>query len=896
MGGLYFVVFEWNVEFNRRIHFESHVLNTKKQPDLHGNAEKKYLLDYLGTLTGFQKLSWKSNSKKKIHNDTILQSWLVHLISDFTEDDKLKVEAKAGVPLGPYYHHNTYLLVCSFSVATIIRQMPSILWIGPYPKEAKYSGILLKYLNEYNEDDIVFSSSSSLSSLSSPPKLLVQLIPYADNKLTIFHSQNFANAWSHESSSFFPYLVFNAYSSRNIQINFPSNQTMLRGQMMQLLSWLVSKPEVHLVQQAMTLSINNWYAQSIVQTGSEIVNGPTDSVRNIWGHNLKGSGQVIGCSDTGIDYDHCYFFDPQNKYFGKEHRKIVAYFPATVRGDMNDDMCGHGTHVAGSIVGNMLETNNVELNHYIGMAPEAKIVFHDIGVDGQLEMPLLELMLDQAYEAGARIHSNSWGCTGDSSICNLYTLEAQLLDQYTWNKKNMLVIFSAGNDGRQHFDRTISSPATAKNVLAVGASVSAHRSFENSSQYMNWTQRQENAIKIFNLKGECCKHSSKFIRQYCCQFDYYNYIKLNAKKHSMNSLATFSSRGPTNDGRTKPQLVAPGDAIVSARSDGQHNSFQCNKGPQHALLSLSGTSMAAPIVAGAAALVRQYFVDGYYTKHIEPTAATLIAVLMNGAVALDGYFNPFESKYGDVSSIITKKIPGSIYPLDRFQGFGRLQLNSVLKFPESTHGLYIDEISKIYEREEINYCLRANGKEKIKITLAWIDYPAEITNANARGGGAFINNLDLIVGPFSKSRKLKIVTGNYIFRRDERNNIEHVIYPLSGVDIQQLDGYDIRVKVRGFAVPKGPQPYSIVIRGGFDDTKVIESQSGECQFDIPWDLFDPAIRKDYEPDSIPWLTIGIFSLVGGFILLACCCGIFFYLEKYRSSKIRRQAVPTVEDS
>ena len=59
--------------------------------------------------------------------------------------------------------------------------------------------------------------------------------------------------------------------------------------------------------------------------------------------------------------------------------------------------------------------------------------------------------------------------------------------------------------------------------------------------------------------------------------------------------------GPTYDGRLKPDVVAPGSYIFSARSSGYNNGGTC------AFVAMAGTSMAAPIVAGTAALLRQYF-------------------------------------------------------------------------------------------------------------------------------------------------------------------------------------------------------------------------------------------------------------------------------------------------
>ena len=71
-------------------------------------------------------------------------------------------------------------------------------------------------------------------------------------------------------------------------------------------------------------------------------------------------------------------------------------------------------------------------------------------------------------------------------------------------------------------------------------------------------------------------------------------------------MASFSSCGFTEDGRIKPDLTLPGSSIVSANSDNNTGSQNCNT------RSLSGTSMATPATAGFAALARQYYTEGFH--------------------------------------------------------------------------------------------------------------------------------------------------------------------------------------------------------------------------------------------------------------------------------------------
>ena len=127
---------------------------------------------------------------------------------------------------------------------------------------------------------------------------------------------------------------------------------------------------------------------------------------------------------------------------------------------------------------------------------------------------------------------------------------------------------------------------------------------------------------------------------------------------SHEEIASFSSRGPGADLRLKPDIVCPGVCVCacaniaircvephilrpgvgiqSARGDGDPTSNNC--GLSAAVLSMSGTSMATPLCAGAAALVREYFLKGFSSSGtmnmsaaVHPSAALIKAVMIHSA-------------------------------------------------------------------------------------------------------------------------------------------------------------------------------------------------------------------------------------------------------------------------
>jgi hypothetical protein len=375
----------------------------------------------------------------------------------------------------------------------------------------------------------------------------------------------------------------------------------------------------------------NKYATWLAQSGIK-------EKRSVWAHGIRGEGQIVGCADSGLDTNHCFFNDPSQPRFSSSreeasaHRKVIAYY-AFDGADFTDDVGGHGSHVVGSIAGKAYQPNNPTEERVIGesngAAPEAKIVFHDIGkTNGGLTVDsdvMDSKILQPAYRLGARIHSNSWGCSGQIDVCNRYDGGAAAVDKFVWENRDMLVLFAAGNDGQNAaaMTQTVGSPATAKSALVIGAQQSTYESFEEAIGFFDWAERKkqaEEALMVSNL--DCCNPPSgtneRAIRKFCCA-DAAKQALAEDKEHlGENSVAEFSSRGPTFDGRIKPDLLAPGQNIVSTHSDGRADGGdQCGlQAPvldnNAARLTMQGTSMATPHAAGNAALVRQYLTDGFY--------------------------------------------------------------------------------------------------------------------------------------------------------------------------------------------------------------------------------------------------------------------------------------------
>lgn len=305
----------------------------------------------------------------------------------------------------------------------------------------------------------------------------------------------------------------------------------------------------------------NLFAAAALQDGrldDAVAKSPTTEYHSA---GIRGESEVVGVADTGIDFDMCFFRDADQPLIPNvpnyRNRKIVEYQvqPDT---DERDRYGGHGTHVVGTVAG-WSQGKDSSMN---GMAPRARIHFLDLENSSvaQLHTPsdLYSTMLSPAYANGARTHSNSWG----SPIPPLRQVPAYIatygerekdIDDFTHDNPDMLVLAAAGNDGDVY--SSTAAPAVAKNILSVGATSSTNQAWMFDTN----TDTVRNAALAAMSWPAGATASEEELKQYL----------------STRTLAYFSSKGPTIDGRFKPDLLAPGHQILSAKSDGVIGSDNC---------------------------------------------------------------------------------------------------------------------------------------------------------------------------------------------------------------------------------------------------------------------------------------------------------------------------------
>jgi uncharacterized protein (TIGR03382 family) len=586
---------------------------------------------------------------------------------------------------------------------------------------------------------------------------------------------------------------------------------------------LSAHPDVLWVEPTPRLAYSNDNSSWLIQSGKR------EQGRTIWRRGLTGWGQVVAVADSGLDADACQFrygperaavtladdaLQPPAAAVMEPDNKVLSYYVIGAA-DAYDDATGgfHGTHTVGDVAGDdyahLATATAAGHDPQDGMAPGARIVFQDIGSeDGALRglqgVSMTDLLL-QAYDTGARIHSDSYG----SAIISVrYDADAAAIDQAAWELGDLLVVFAAGNsgadqDGNPQIKSLGGTGSVAKNSLVVGASGPVELQFYGSTYEL------------------------------------------------ANDLLFFSSQGPTADGRLKPDLVAPG-MVFSATTDTatlerkgccdingdtiavtNNEDDNCNVDRDWPTF---GTSFSAPIAAGAAALARQYYTDGYWQagrsapeSGFNPTNALLKATLIAGAEPLIGTIVGMGQDHE------------LTFPPSYEQGWGRLNLDNALWFTdEERHSLLLDDVPNpvstnpmleadpppypdggqpLVTGDQRDWFLPSPaGGRVIKVALAWSDPPA------APGAErTLVNDLDLEV----ESPAGDIYLGNreydglgfsqpsWQMTRDDRNNVEVVTLKSAAAGWWQVRLIARSVDGNGQA-GSDAQGYALVAVGEFD--------------------------------------------------------------------------------
>ncbi|MDC3281674.1 S8 family serine peptidase [Euryarchaeota archaeon] len=388
--------------------------------------------------------------------------------------------------------------------------------------------------------------------------------------------------------------------------------------------------------------------------------------------------------------------DDQGDFNGRIRGIYNQFGPDNSHQDRNS---GHGTHVTSTLLGDGSGESFTQ-----GIVPAATFHFYQLEADSSgilARWGSLYEMFSHSYQQNARIQTNSWG---NVNLVGEYSSDSRSTDSYLVDQPSFLVLFSAGDLGENGYE-SITPPGTAKNVLTIGSSTTG-------------------------------SYGSP----------------------SAGSVSSTSSIGTTLDGRIKPDLVAPGVMICSARAneaqftDGESCSSSTHSDTGNPLyMTLNGSSMSTAVAAGAATMVRQHLRETQ--SIVEPRSDLIRALLINGADDLGA-----------------PDIPNSM------EGWGQVNVSQTIfptSFNEDLNILY-DTSRELKPGHSFVYTIESDSTSKFDITLVWNDREGSaVANQSAP---KLVNDLDLIV----KSPSGEIYYGNNFINgfsaiggsSDELNNVE----------------------------------------------------------------------------------------------------------------------------
>jgi hypothetical protein len=641
---------------------------------------------------------------------------LIQTSEPLTPEEKKEL-GDNGVHILEYVPENTFLCSYMGTDLSAIRSLPFVNWANTYMEEFKISPSI-------RFDEIVPTNMNMAEVMSRPDKKFSRAPKVID---IVFHKNVDIEKARQEIAT------AAHMDPEDIKIGNSKIRIEVQKRYMQAIAAIDA---VHHIEEVMPYKLHNDIARGILKAG--IINSGTV---------FEGDGQIVAVADTGFDLGST--TDVHPAFTGR----VLKLYPLGRHNKANDPDA-HGTHVAGSILGD--GTSAILGIRVSGSAPKAKLVFQSVldptGGLGGLPADLNDLFIEPYQNDGARIHSNSWGSVIGNSQ---YDSNSRDVDEFVWKNRDFIICFAAGNAGKDERGTgristgSITPPGTAKNCITVGATENNRPDF--SLTYGDGWERDFPAEPIASDKVA----------------------------NNVDGMAAFSSRGPTRDHRIKPDVVAPGTFILSTLSravTAPNPGWGVSR--DRLYFFEGGTSMATPLVAGCVAVVREYLIKKQQLP--SPSAALVKAMIINGASDIRGQYTPSEAD----------GIPNTS------EGFGRVNLETTIgPFRKDQLFMVKDEGDALdtNEQEEITVNIPANAKF-LKVTLVWTDLPGEKLQ----------NDLDLIIKGSTGQEvhgNVDLLSPNF----DRDNNVEQVMWP-------NIPAGACSIIVRAFRVVQEKQSYALVIR------------------------------------------------------------------------------------
>jgi len=446
---------------------------------------------------------------------------------------------------------------------------------------------------------------------------------------------------------------------------------------------------------------------------------------------LKGEGEVIVVADSGFHLgvdaagklvaDHPVF---SARVAAVEDAMLIA--PNAQRKPETWSLADneyHGTRVAGCALGMYRHPNRFEKDlapntkrvlDVQGPAPKATLVAVKVDdrKDPDVDKDLNGLFAKFFTINGVKQQPNIYNCSFSSGMaeeekgpksnrvkikCRAFETVAQnALDALTSLRKQTLITVSAGNHGllwlgveggvsTKRWYRQIHDTSAAKNVLTVGWTYNRRLFRTRKVGNGEWTG-------VAAGEPDPAKKGMGLVIDTTCD-DGANAALLKSSGNestamSPTQLALLSSKGPTAAGYLKPDVVAPGAGILSARPfpDSATTKFESQGTcPTAPLAFRSGSSQAAPMVAGCAAVIREALRTRANPALLDPTAALLKAIIVNGAVDLAG--GPLEWWDQTLHTRVGVMPPSP----NCAQGFGQVNLMNSLACVFGGNGSYFQD-------------------------------------------------------------------------------------------------------------------------------------------------------------------------------------------------------------